>query len=189
MSAKRNGPPRPAPVAPALSPALEQPLESAGVVWPEVEAAPPRRRLSPELERAFDIAITVGGLIVATLLGIGLAIVEALYSPLRVHGVRVPVSLLMAVVTNPLLGWFAFTTTRSRLAALLPAAGWCVVWILAAGRTSEGDLIITEDNWVGLMTLFAGPLAFAIGIYISSMRPRPVPPRAPDAAPPAPAAP
>jgi hypothetical protein len=169
---------------------LEKPSEPAGVVWPEPEAvqAPSRWRLSPEVERVLDIAITVGGLIVATLLGVGLAIVEALYSPLRVGGFRVPVSLLMAIVTNPLLGWFAFTTTRSRLAALLPAAGWCVVWILSAGRTSEGDLIITEDNWVGLLTLFAGPLAFAIGIYISSMRPRAVPPRSPDAAPPTPAA-
>ncbi|WP_426510139.1 hypothetical protein ACPPVO_05280 [Dactylosporangium sp. McL0621] len=112
----------------------------------------------------------------ATLLGAALAIIEALYSPLRIGGWRVPVSLVMALVTNPLLGWFAYTTTRRRLAALLPAAAWCVVWVLAAGRTSEGDLIITEDNWVGLLTLFAGPLAFAIGIYISTLRSRPAPP-------------
>ncbi|WP_433056541.1 hypothetical protein [Dactylosporangium sp. CS-033363] len=157
------------------------------MVWPEPEQEPAasRRRLSPEAERVLDISITVGGLIVATLLGAGLAIVEALYSPLRVGGFRVPVSLLMAIVTNPLLGWFAFTTTRSRLAALLPAAAWCVVWILSAGRTSEGDLIITDDNWVGLLTLFAGPLAFAIGIYLSAMRPRAAAPSTPDPSAPA----
>ncbi|WP_433613654.1 hypothetical protein ACQP2P_04815 [Dactylosporangium sp. CA-139114] len=157
------------------------------VVWPG--AAEPSRswlNLSPEARRSFDIAITVAGLIVATLLGAALAIIEALYSPLRIGGWRVPVSLLMALVTNPLLGWFAYTTTRRRMATLLPAAAWCVVWIMAAGRTSEGDMIITEDNWVGLLTLFAGPLAFAIGMYVSTMRTRPRVP-APDTTPPTPA--
>jgi hypothetical protein len=144
-----------------------------GVVWPA--AAEPSRswlNLSPEVRGVLDIAITIAGLLVATLLGAALAIIEALYSPLRIDGWRVPVSLVMALVTNPLLGWFAYTTTKRRLAALLPAAAWCVVWVLAAGRTSEGDLIITENNWVGLLTLFAGPLAFAIGIYISTLRSR-----------------
>lgn len=79
---------------------------------------------------------------------------------------------MLALVTNPLLGWFAVTTTGRRFAALLPAGAWCVVWILAAGRTTEGDLLITNDNWVGLLTLFAGPVAFAVGIYVSAVRQR-----------------
>ncbi|MER7005181.1 hypothetical protein ABT297_19325 [Dactylosporangium sp. NPDC000555] len=141
-----------------------------------------RRKLSSEWAHRLDIVITVAGLIVATLLAVALAIIEALYSPLRIGGVRVPVSLLMAVVTNPLLGWFAYATTGRRLAALLPAAAWCVIWILAAGRTSEGDLIITNNNWVGLLTLFVGPLAFAIGIYVSTMRQRIAPRRPSDPA-------
>jgi hypothetical protein len=137
----------------------------------------PGWRLSPEWEKRLDVGITVAGLIVATLLAAALAIIEAMYSPLRIAGFRVPVSLLMALVTNPLLAWFAFTTTRHRFAALLPAAAWCLVWILASGRTSDGDLIITEDNWVGLLTLLAGSITFAIGIYLSVMRQRFGPPR------------
>jgi hypothetical protein len=147
-----------------------------GVVWPAAEPSRSWLNLSPQTRASLEIALTIAGLLVATLLGAALAIIEALYSPLRIGGWRVPVSLVMALATNPLLGWFAYTTTRRRLAALLPAAAWCVVWVLAAGRTSEGDLIITEDNWVGLLTLFAGPLAFAIGIYISTLRSRPAPP-------------
>ncbi|MFG2037362.1 hypothetical protein [Dactylosporangium sp. NPDC048998] len=146
---------------------------TAGFVWPE-GAGPSggRRKLSPQWARGLDVLITVAGLIVATLLAAALAIIEALYSPLRIGGVRAPVSLLMALVTNPLLGWFAFTTTRQRFAGLLPAAAWCVIWILAAGRTSEGDMIITNNNWVGLLTLLVGAPVFAVGIYVSSMRER-----------------
>jgi hypothetical protein len=150
------------------------------VLWPDASVAEPARSrftLSPGVVTYVDIAITIAGLLVVTLLGAALAIIETLYSPLRVGGFRVPVSLVLALVTNPLLGWFAYTTTRRRMAALLPAAAWCVVWILAAGRTTEGDLIITDDNWVGLLTLFAGPLAFAIGIYISTLRQRVAPTR------------
>ncbi|HTJ37483.1 MAG TPA: hypothetical protein VL738_30000 [Dactylosporangium sp.] len=131
-----------------------------------------RQPMSPEVEKRVDILIVVTGLIVGTLLAAVLALIEAFYSPLRIGGVRVPVSLIMALVTNPLLVWFVISTTRRRLAALLPAAVWCVVWFVAAGRTSEGDLVITQNNWVGLVTLFTGPLAFAVGIYISTLRQR-----------------
>jgi hypothetical protein len=136
-----------------------------------------RWSMSPEMAKGLDIAISVGGLLVATLLAAALAIIEALYSPLRINGVLVPVSLVVAIATNPLLGWFAITTTKRRVAALLPAGVWCVLWFLAAGRTSEGDLVITQNNWVGLATLFTGPFAFAIGVYISVLRHRVESPR------------
>ncbi|MEV0564640.1 hypothetical protein [Dactylosporangium sp. NPDC050588] len=131
---------------------------------------------------SLDIVITIGGLVVAVLLAVALAVFEAFLAPLRLSdlglsgpgksNMRIPLALVLALVTNPMLGWFAFTTTGRRFAALLPAGAWCVVWILAAGRTTEGDLLITNDNWVGLLTLFAGPLAFAIGIYVTALRQR-----------------
>lgn len=131
---------------------------------------------------ALDIAITIGGLVVAVLLAVALAVFEAFLAPLHVSdlgfsgtgdgNMRVPLALVLALVTNPLLGWFASATTGRRFAALLPAGAWCVVWILAAGRTTEGDLLITNDNWVGLLTLFSGPLAFAVGIYVAAIRHR-----------------
>ncbi|WP_432835170.1 hypothetical protein [Dactylosporangium sp. CA-092794] len=136
------------------------------------DGEPARRQLSAEWARRFDIGLLVAGLIVTALLAAGLAIIEALFSPLRIGGFRVPVSLVLAVVTNPLLGWFAFATSRRRFAALVPAAVWCTIWIIASGRTSEGDLILTNDNWVGLLTLFVGSLVFAIGIYLSTLRHR-----------------
>ncbi|GGM32662.1 hypothetical protein ACFFX1_05090 [Dactylosporangium sucinum] len=149
--------------------------DSAVEVVLDGAVAEPVRRMSPELERRLNLWITVGGLVVVTLLALVLALIEAFFAPFRLHGTgaRIPISLVLAVVTNPLLGWFAFTTTGRRLAALLPAGAWCAVWILAAGRTTEGDLLLTDGNWVGLLTLFAGPLAFAVGIYVSALRQRP----------------
>ncbi|GAA1522083.1 hypothetical protein GCM10009827_042670 [Dactylosporangium maewongense] len=150
----------------------------SGFAVPGGEEAP-----KPEVAGGpLDIVITIGGLVVAVLLAVALAVFEAFLAPLRVSdlglsgtgtsNMRIPLALVLALVTNPMLGWFAFTTTGRRFAALLPAGAWCVVWILAAGRTTEGDLLITNDNWVGLLTLFAGPLAFAIGIYVTALRQR-----------------
>ena len=68
-----------------------------------------------------------------------LAVTEAFLAPLRVSdlgfsgtgkgNMRVPLALILALVTNPLLGWFAAATTGRRFAALLPAGAWCVVWV------------------------------------------------------------
>lgn len=158
-------------------PAAAEPLPAAGP-----DAGPEGQRTAHLPGGPLDIAITVGGLVLAVLLAVALAVVEAFLAPLRVSdlgftgpgqgNVRIPLALVLALVTNPLLGWFAYTTSGRRFAALLPAGAWCVVWILAAGRTSEGDLLITNDNWVGLLTLFTGPLAFAIGIYVTALRHR-----------------
>ncbi|MEV4509822.1 hypothetical protein AB0K00_12785 [Dactylosporangium sp. NPDC049525] len=151
-----------------------------GFAVPGVAAADARKPHQPG--GPLDITITIGGLVVAVLLAVALAVFEAFLAPLHVSdlglsdtgkgNLRIPLALILALVTNPLLGWFAFTTSGRRFAALLPAGAWCVVWILAAGRTTEGDLLITNDNWVGLLTLFCGPLAFAIGIYVSALRHR-----------------
>ena len=116
------------------------------------------------------------GLVVATALGALFGIYEAFLAPLRLAdpSIRLPVSLVLAVVGNPALTWYAYAVSGRRLAALLPAGAWCVVWILAVGRTTEGDLLITDQNWVGLLTLFIGPIAFAAGIFVATLR-RPEP--------------
>jgi hypothetical protein len=152
-------------------------VPDTGFTVPDVVGDEPR-----PAGRSFDTELTIAGLVVAVLLAVVLAVTEAFLAPLHVSdlgfsgpgegNMRIPLSLVLALVTNPLLGWFAFATTGRRFAALLPAAAWCVVWILAAGRTTEGDLLITNDNWVGLLTLFSGPLAFAVGIYVSTLRHR-----------------
>jgi len=89
--------------------------------------------------------------------------------------------LFRSLIGNPVLSWFAGEVTGKRFAAILPAAAWCAVWIVAATKTHEGDLIITGNNWVGLVTLLAGPIAFALGIFIPTYLEtrRALPPRPP----------
>jgi hypothetical protein len=111
--------------------------------------------------------LAIAGAVVATGLGAVLGLFEAFLTPLRLpHSTYLPVALILAVVGNPVLSWFATEVTGRRFAAILPAGAWCAVWFIAATRTAEGDLIITGNNWVGLVTLLAGPIAFALGIFI-----------------------
>lgn len=144
---------------------------------PAVGARQPARPGGP-----LDIAITIGGLVVVVLLAAALALFEGFLAPLRVsdlglsstggNNMRIPLALVLALVTNPLLVWFAFVTTGRLFAALLPAGVWTVLWFLAAAPTTERDLLITNDNWVGLTTLFAGPIVFAIAVYVLTLRAR-----------------
>jgi len=195
VTTKRKSPPGPGsrsgPPAPTAAEASSTHLETApssgaagvGVAFGAASASPAgspagdgaagpvRRRELPEpWAGRLGAAITVAGLLVATLLALALGTVEAFLAPLRVSGWRVPVSLVLAVVTNPLLVWFAFVTTGKRFAGLLPAGAWIAIWILSSARTTEGDLLLTDDNWVGLVTLFVGPVVFAVSIYMSVLR-------------------
>jgi len=116
--------------------------------------------------------------IVGTIVGLGLGAITAfwaaLLTPLHVtiagSVMRLPVAPLFALVGN--VGIFVLTrvvTGRTGL-AVLPAVSWFVV-IFAAGRTtSEGDLLITGNNWVGVVTILVGAIAWAIGPYFTVIR-------------------
>jgi len=126
--------------------------------------------------------LAIAGAIVATGLGAMLGLVEAFLTPLRLpHSTYLPVALVLAIIGNPALSWFAAEVTGKRFAAILPAGAWCAVWFIAATKTREGDLIITGNNWVGLVTLLAGPIAFALGIFVPVMleQRRTLPPKPP----------
>jgi hypothetical protein len=119
-----------------------------------------------------DQLLRFAGGLVAVGLAAAFAVYGAFLAPLYYPGsdFRLPVALVFALVGNPLLIWYTYRVTAHRLAVLAPAAVWCVVWLAASGKTTEGDLLITGDNWVGLTTLFVGPLAFAAGAYLTMIR-------------------
>jgi hypothetical protein len=105
-----------------------------------------------------------------------LALVEVFWLPLRVGGVPLPLSVVMAVVGNLLLVDQAMRRTGSRLVAVLPAVVWAVVSVAAAIRRPEGDLVIIGGGAigvVGLVYLLAGVVAaaFAVGRVLASPRP------------------
>jgi hypothetical protein len=120
---------------------------------------------------------------VAAVLAAGwLALVEVFWLPLRVAGVLVPLSVLVAVVGNYLFVVGALRLTGSRVVAVLPALVWLVVAVGATVRRPEGDLVAVGSGGLGAVTLaFLGlgvvAAAFAVGRVLAAPR-RPVVPRA-----------
>lgn len=121
-------------------------------------------------QRWLDLGLKVFGALLMLALGGVTAIYEVMYSPSRIDGVRFPISLVLAVVVNPVLATATYWVVGRRLAALLPALPWCVVWLIASAKTREGDLFVNNQNWVGLITLLAGPIAFALAVFIPVLR-------------------
>jgi hypothetical protein len=126
---------------------------------PELKPAPPRPDQPWRLW--LDRAARVLGLLIALLLAAVSAAFEVFYTPLYLGSSRFPVSLLAAVVGNVGLVYFTYLVTGRRIAAVGPALVWVAVMVVAASRTSEGDLVLTDNNWVGIGTMLAGSVALA----------------------------
>ena len=94
-----------------------------------------------------------------------LAVYGVFITPFRVGAVLVPVALVFAVVGNLVLIWFAHGVTRNRWLALLPGAIWLVITFAASGRTTEGDLVLYQSNWVATAYLFAGAATITVAGY------------------------
>jgi len=105
-----------------------------------------------------------------------MALVEVFWLPLRVGGVLLPVSVVVAVVANLLLPRLALRMSGSRLFAVLTGVVWLVVVVAAMIRRPEGDLIITGGGATGIVNLaflLLGVLAaaFAVGRTLGGPRP------------------
>jgi hypothetical protein len=110
-----------------------------------------------------------------------LALVEVFWLPLRVAGVLVPLSIVVAVVANLMLPAAALRLSGSRLVAVLPAATWLVVAVAAMLRRPEGDLVMTGVGAAGVVNLaflMIGVLAaaFSVGRVLGGARPTAVRP-------------
>jgi hypothetical protein len=121
------------------------------------------------LIRGAGAAVAVWGAVVLALYGVFM-------TPVRVGDVLVPVALVLAIAGNALLMRFARTVTGSRLFALVPGAIWIVITFVAAGRTTEGDLVLFQSNWVATAYLFVGSATVTVMGYRIVSRPPPPPP-------------
>ena len=94
------------------------------------------------------------------LLALLLAVWGAFLVPLRIGTVPVPVSWVIAVVGNGLLGWVG-----GRLLGRLGAAGPGIVWLVVAltfgTQRAEGDLVVPGTT-TGLVFLVSGAVASAV---------------------------
>ncbi len=112
-----------------------------------------------------------------------LALVEVFWLPLRLGGVLLPLSVVVAVVGNLLLPAAAMRYSGSRLVAVLPAVTWLVVALAAMVRRPEGDLVMSGVGGAGVVNLaflMLGVLAaaFSVGRVLGGRRRLPVRPGA-----------
>ena len=117
--------------------------------------------------------------LIALLVAAWLALAEVFWLPLRVGGVLVPVSVVVAVVGNLLLPTAALRLSGSRLVAVLAVVPWLVVAVAAMVRRPEGDLVMSGSEALGavnLAFLMLGVLAaaFSVGRVLGGPRRPPV---------------
>ncbi|TNH30147.1 hypothetical protein FHG89_09140 [Micromonospora orduensis] len=129
------------------------------------EAGPPSRLL--------DLGLRVAGAVVVVVAGVLTGVLELLLATVRVGGQLIGVSVLLAVGANIVLSWFAHEAVGRRWAVALPAVPWFALMAVAAIRTSEGDLLLAGDNWVGLAMIVAGAMTFAVMGFRQILTPPP----------------
>jgi hypothetical protein len=110
--------------------------------------------------------LVAGGLVVGLLGGFVTALWEIFLSPLAARGILLPVSPVLAVVTNVALVWFTRRVTRRNGLALLPGLVWFLTMFAGSVRTAEGDLPIPGNDWPGLVALLAGAAAYGVTAYL-----------------------
>ncbi|MBM0257672.1 hypothetical protein [Micromonospora sp. 4G55] len=112
--------------------------------------------------RLLDVALRVAGGLVSAVGGVLVALLGLLLSTVRVGGHLIGVSVLVTIGAAIAVSWFAYATVGRKWAVALPALPWFVLMAVAAVRTTEGDLLVAGDNWVGLGMITAGAMTFAV---------------------------
>ncbi|GAA4207293.1 hypothetical protein [Actinocatenispora rupis] len=120
--------------------------------------------------RALDVVLRIVGGVVAVWGGVLTALLEAFLVPLRIGGVRIPFSLLLAVVCNILLMLFARAATGNRFVALLPGIAWFVVTIVLSGQTAAGDTVLVGNDWMPIALLLVGAASVTVGAFLVVVR-------------------
>jgi len=118
----------------------------------------------------------LGGGVLVLALAVWLAVVEVFWLPLRIGGVLIPLSVVVAVVANLLMPRLALWLAGSRVVAALTGVAWLVVVVAGMIRRPEGDLLITGGGTTGVVNLaflLCGMLAaaFAVGRALGGPRP------------------
>ena len=110
--------------------------------------------------------LRIAGLAVAITATVVTAVAELYLTPLRLGGVPIGVAVVFAGLANWAIAWFAETTTLRRWSVGPPWALWTLAMLIAAGvRTTEGDYLLSGDDWIALVMILVGSLAFAVYAY------------------------
>ncbi len=109
--------------------------------------------------------LRLAGTVTGVLLGLATGVWDVFLSPLRAGGVPLPVSPLLAVLGNLGLVWFTYRVTGGKGLALLPGLAWFAIMVVGAGRTTEGDVPMPGNDYMGLLAVLLGAVAWGVGAY------------------------
>jgi hypothetical protein len=109
--------------------------------------------------------VTAGGVVVACVGALALAIVGAFLTPFRIGGILVPIALPLVVGGLAGLQWFAHAITRNLGLSLLPGLIWLVLSLVLSAPTSEGDIVLYQQNWVAVVYLLVGSVTIGVVAY------------------------
>ncbi|BCY14884.1 hypothetical protein [Actinoplanes sp. L3-i22] len=148
----------------------------------------PAEKVEEQSAPRSDVLVRVAGVLVSVVATLVITLIELELSVLRVGGVTglfhgdfaawqgtgelIGLAIPVTVAANLALAWFATTTIARGWAIGVPWALWTLLILGAAGtRTTEGDYLLGADNWVALVMILAGSLAFAVYAYKMIMKP------------------
>jgi hypothetical protein len=124
---------------------------------PDADVSPPVTPDGPpRIPEWVDPVLRGVGAGVAAWGGFVLAAFGAFISAFRIGSALVPLALPLVVVGNALLIWFGYRVTGNKFLGLLPGLIWILVSFVWASRTTEGDLVLYESNWVATAYLLVG---------------------------------
>jgi hypothetical protein len=116
--------------------------------------------------------LRLAGLAVACVAALLLALLGAFLTPLRFGTVLVPLSLLLVVGGLVGILWFAKIATDHVGLSLVPGIVWLLISLILSSRTTEGDLVLTQQNWVGSVYLLLGSVTIGVVAYRMIVPPR-----------------
>ncbi|MFC4106869.1 hypothetical protein [Micromonospora zhanjiangensis] len=123
--------------------------------------------------RTVDLLLRVAAGLISVVAAVVTGGLELMFATLRVGGHLIGLSVLLAVLANLALSWFAYHGVGRKGAVALPAIVWFGLMVPAAGGTREGDYLLAGNNWVGMAMIIAGAMTFAVVGFKLVMSPPP----------------
>jgi hypothetical protein len=124
----------------------------------------------PGPSRPPTVGERIGAVAVACWGGVLVALLGAFLTPYRWGAVLVPVSLLVVAAGLVAVTQFTYRVTEHAGLSLIPGVLWLIVSLVLSGRTTEGDLVLTQQNWVANVYLLVGSVTLGVLGYRMVLR-------------------
>lgn len=132
---------------------------------PNPSGGDPTETKQPERPATSPLWLQLAGLGVAGLGALVVAVVGAFFTPYRIGSILVPVSLVIVVGGLTAVTRFAYALTNRVGLSLVPGALWLVMSLVLSAPTTEGDVILLQQNWVAVVYILVGSVTLGVLAY------------------------